>query len=207
MPQQLSVNSAEENAPTDSMPNKAAEVFPSGMPPFFSKHYMACMTCGAAMQMSFFLTFFNVDLFQFFFPDYDPEFWLSLSISLASVITSALMVWCPVLCGSYRSTLAVGYLFSALFCAAIPCILTLTSFGYISQPLGFAWLIVNKFVVGVFQAIAGGALFSLFSSGLSDWCVQAAQVRCRLLSRFGSIVQFVRRRARRWAASSSTSRT
>jgi hypothetical protein len=45
--------------------------------------------------MSFFLTFFNVDLFQFFFPSYDPEFWLSLSISLASVGTSALMVYVP----------------------------------------------------------------------------------------------------------------
>jgi len=154
---------------------RAAAAFPVTMPALFSKHYLACMTCGAAMQMSFFLTFFNVDLFQFFFPTFDPEFWLSLSISLASVGTSVLMVWRPVLFSSYRVTLVVGYVCSALFCAVIPCILLLTSTGIISQTIGFVWLIVNKFIVGVFQAIAGGALFSFYGTHLSDWCVQSAQ--------------------------------
>lgn len=181
MPPQLSCNSAEDNGDDVLCQGRGSnifrgpEVFPAAMPPFFSKHYIACMICGAAMQMSFFLTFFNVDLFQFFFPDYDPEFWLSLSISLASVCTSVLMVWRPVLFGSYRNTLAVGYVLSALFCGLIPCILLLTSRGYISQSFGFVWLIVNKFIVGVFQAIAGGSLFSFYSVHLSDWCVQSAQ--------------------------------
>lgn len=177
MPTGLSVNSAdadcEQGSPHARNPRAAA--FPLSMPPLFSKPYIACMTCGAAMQMSFFLTFFNVDLFQFFFPDYDPEFWLSLSISLASVGTSMLMVWRPVLFRTYRLTIAIGYVFSALFCAVIPCILLLTSFGYISQSLGFVWLIANKFIVGVFQAIAGGALFSFYGTHLGDWCVQSAQ--------------------------------
>jgi MFS family permease len=145
------------------------------MPSIFSKHYVACMICGAAMQMSFFLTFFNVDLFQYFFPDYDPEFWLSLSISLASVSTSALMVWRPILFGSYRITLVVGYVGSAFFSAVVPCILLLTSASYIPSQIGFIWLILNKFIIGVFQAIAGGSLFSYFGTHLSDWCVQSAQ--------------------------------
>jgi hypothetical protein len=178
MPPGLSVNSADEDFEQGrAHPDvpRAAAAFPQSMPPLFSKPYLACMTCGAAMQMSFFLTFFNVDLFQFFFPAYDPEFWLSLSISLASVGTSMLMVWRPVLFRTYRLTLGIGYVFSALFCAVIPCILLLTSFGYIPQSLGFIWLIVNKFIVGVFQAVAGGALFSFYGTHLSDWCVQSAQ--------------------------------
>jgi hypothetical protein len=81
----------------------------------------------------------------------------------------------PVLFGSYRVTLITGYVFSALFCAVIPCILLLTSQAIISQSLGFVWLIVNKFIVGVFQAIAGGALFSFYATHLGDWCVQSAQ--------------------------------
>ena len=183
MPSRHSLNSADDDDAEISLQggdrsdvrSAPAKLFPLVMPPLFSKPYVACMTCGSAMQMSFFLTFFNVDLFQFFFPSRDPEFWLSLSISLASVLTSALMVWRPVLFRSYRVTLVVGYVFSALFCAVVPCILFLTSRAYISEPLGFVWLIVNKFVIGVFQAIAGGALFSFYANHLGDWCVQSAQ--------------------------------
>ena len=137
--------------------------------------HSAAFILGAGAQLSFFLTFFNVDYFQHFFSADASEFYLNMALSLSSLMGVAVAVKQKYI-KSYQFTLVAGYAFSGFMCLCMPIATALPSYvDSVSRQSAFILVIAIKFLLGFAQSLPGGSLFAMLSQEFSVEAVQAAQ--------------------------------
>ena len=146
---------------------------------------VASFVLGGAVQVSFFMVFFSVDYFHFFFAPLQPEFYLSFSVSVMSLIGVLVTLIRPFVV-SYRFTLNVCFIVSAVAIILVPIFVQLAVNGALNINAAFTLIVIDVGLLGFIQSVNGGCLFSYFGFQFDSWAVQVILPSGRHLVRYHS---------------------
>ncbi|XP_028412174.1 equilibrative nucleotide transporter 7-like [Dendronephthya gigantea] len=135
------------------------------------KLYIACWFIGASVQSAVFLSFNAVDYFNYFFSDYKPEVYISVTAGVAASAGAILTVLFPPR-GKHFTVLFLTLIISAILLVVE---VVLTPLEEISTQLRFGLILAVIFLAAITQNFGGGALYDFVGKHFPTFGVQAAQ--------------------------------
>lgn len=131
---------------------------------------LVILVVGGATQMSFFISFFTVDYFNYFFGSLEPEFYLSLGVSTFSFIGAILALMKHF--KTYQVPMTTFYVISGVLSLIVPIFALLYTELLLDQVLALFCVVVCLSLLGFFESLNSGCVFSFLGKFYGSKAVQ-----------------------------------